>query len=139
MATATTTTNPEDFNNRQPSTVTGTAAPGTAGVTLVTLTVKDMLGRVGPKPRNIVVYLSDSAAGIGVSAVTASGAVAVGASGSDLVDHLAKKLKLVQTTALGVYILSITDTLKTPFVVCVDFGNGQPPLVVLTLAAGNYG
>jgi hypothetical protein len=139
MPTVNTTTNPEDWTNRQPAYVTGAAAAGTANVTLVTLTVKDILGRIGPRVRNIMVYLSDSATGVGLTAITASGAVAAGASGIDLGDLTAKKSKLVQTTAAGVYILSITDTAKTAFVVCVDLGNGQSPLIVLTLATGNYG
>ena len=132
-------TNPEDWINRQPAYVTASAAAGAANITNVTITVKDLLGRALAKPKTLLVYLSDSATGVGLTATTASGTVVAGASGADLGDLTAKKAKMVQTTAAGVYILQITDTGKTAFKVCVDLLNGHGPLVPLTLAAGNYG
>ena len=132
-------TNPEDWVNGQAARITASAAAGASNVTNVTITVKDMLGRTRSRVKNMNLYLSDSATGVGITATTASGTVVAGASGVDLGDLTAKKVKLVQTTAAGVYILQITDTAKTPFVVCVDLLNGHRPLIALTLAAGNYG
>ena len=129
----------EDWLDSEPYSITASAAAGAANQTLVTLTLKDMLGRTASKAKPLLVYLSDSAVGDGLTATTASGAVAAGASGTDLGDLTTKKVKMVATTAAGVYILAITDTAKTAFKVCVDLLNGHGPHVAITLAAGNYG
>lgn len=132
-------TSREDWLDAQPYSVTASAAAGAANVTNVTLTLKDMLGRTASKAKPLLVYLSDSAVGAGLTATSASGTVVAGASGADLGDLTAKKAKMVQTSAVGVYVLTITDTAKTAFNVCVDLLNGHGPHVVLTLATGNYG
>jgi hypothetical protein len=87
----------------------------------------------------MLVYLSDSAAGDGLTGTTASGAVGAGASGTDLSAKVSKKAIDVLTDATGKYILSITDTGKTLFVpcaICPGTGNVQ---VGAALTAGNYG
>lgn len=110
---------------------------GASNVALVTITVTDPKGNAIAYPQNFDLWLSDSAAGVGLTATTASGAVAKGANGADLGDLTAKKMKRVQTDATGLYQLSITDTAKTHFNVCVDIGKG--PVVVASLVTASYG
>lgn len=139
MTTVKTTINPEDWINHQLGYVTGTAAAGSANVTNVTLALKDLLGRAPRNVKSVLIYLSDSSAGVGLTATSASGTVVAGASGVDLGDLTTKKAKMVQFTAAGVYVLQITDTAKTGFFVCVDLLNGHPPLVAFALSSANYG
>jgi hypothetical protein len=112
-----------------------TAVGGAAGQSLVSVVVKTIDGT--SPVFNCQLYLSDAATGAGLTAVTASGAVAAGASGTVIgADVVAKKAFNIQTTATGLFILAITDTLKTPFVVCVVIEGRTYPLI--TLATGNY-
>lgn len=122
--------------------VTATAAVATDGTnaTLVTITARDAAGAVVPGAV-FDVFLSDSTAGIGYSASTASGAVTVktaGTTGTLLGTLLAKFGLRVQTNASGTFGLSITDTAKTAFKVCVAMPNGNI-VVVATLATASYG
>jgi hypothetical protein len=112
------------------------AAPGSAGVTLVSVSVTRVDGK--PGPFNCMLWLSDAATGAGFTAVTATGATVAGASGVIIgTDLVAKKAWNIQTTVAGLFILSITDTAKTPFVVCLEVEGRTYPL--LTLATANYG
>lgn len=122
-----------------PANVTITPAAGGANVSLVTFQAKDAAGNNLAYPTPLTVYLSDAATGAGLTATTASGAVAAGASGTDLAALVAKKALSVQTDATGKYILSITDTGKTGFYpACYIPGRGAP-VVGGQLVAGNYG
>lgn len=121
-----------------PSTATFTPAAGTTNVSLVSIQLKDNAGNNVAAVANIDIYLSDSATGVGLTTTTASGAVAAGASGVDLVDYVSKKAKRVQTTAAGLYILSITDSAKTGFFVAAQIGNSRPA-VSAQLITANYG
>ncbi|WP_064033458.1 DUF2190 family protein [Methylosinus sp. R-45379] len=122
----------------EPVGVSMAAAAGGANVTEVTITAKDAAGNTVAAPYNFDLWLSDDAAGAGLTATTASGAVgAKTSSGADLAAYTAKKALRVQTLATGVYILSITDTAKTAFKVCAQIGGRT--IVGMTLAAGNYG
>lgn len=114
-----------------------TPAAGSANVCLVTIQLKDYAGNALSAVRNLDVWLSDAASGAGLTATTASGAVAAGASGADIGTYTTKKALRVQTNASGVYILSITDTSKTLFKVCAQVGNSAP--VIVTLITANYG
>lgn len=122
--------------------VTATAAVATDGsnATLVTITAKDATGAaVAGAVFDLI--LSDSAAGVGYSAATASGAVTVktaGTTGTLLGTYLAKFGLRVQTNASGTFGLSITDTAKTAFKVVVILPNGNV-VVVATLATASYG
>src|SRR5690349_2854728 len=98
-----------------PQSASISAAPGSANVSLVTFQLKDGAGNNLANVTEMDVWLSDAATGIGLTATTASGAVAAGASGADLGDLTVKKAKRVATDATGKYILSITDTGKTGF------------------------
>lgn len=121
-----------------PTTVTITPAAGTTNVSLVTIQVKDGTGTNLARVTPLTVYLSDAATGIGLTATTASGAVAAGASGTDLGTLTTKKALSVVTDAAGTYILSITDTAKTQFYVTVVLPTLGSITVTRVLTA-NYG
>jgi len=124
----------------QPYTVTMTAAAGTTNVTEVTMTVVDWEGNTCAAPWVMNIWLSDATTGAGLTATTASGAVAAKASsGADFGTLTSKKALMVQTLATGVYILSITDTAKTAFKVCASVPGSERTVVGITLATANYG
>lgn len=117
--------------------VTITPAAGTANVCLVSIQVKNADGVAVSVGETLDVWLSDAATGAGLTGTTASGAVAAGASGTDLIVRTAKKETLVQTTVAGLYILSITDTAKTLFYIAVL--RGSTLTVSAQLITANYG
>lgn len=125
--------------DNQPAYATFAVAAGAANVSEVTITVKDGTGTAMAVPCILDVLLSDAATGTGLTATTASGAVAAKASsGTDLAVLVAKKATKVQTKADGTYILSITDTAKTGFYVVANIP-GQKPSVSSVLVTGSYG
>lgn len=65
----------------------------------------------------VLVWLSDSATGAGLTATTPSGGIAAGATGNVLGVLTTSKAIMAQMIN-GVFILSITDTAKTGFYVC---------------------
>jgi hypothetical protein len=122
----------------QPAYAVASVAPGASTVSEITLRVRNANG--APRgPVMLYLFLSDSPAGVGLTAVTASGAVAVkaGGFGADILVLTAKKALLIQTLADGTYVLSITDAAKTAFKVCVQIDDIAQ--VVATLAAASYG
>ena len=121
-----------------PTTATFSPAAGGTDETLVTITVKDADGTAVTGPVVFDVLLSDASSGAGLTATTADGAVAAGASGVDLATLVSKKALRVQTTAAGVYILSITDSAKTGFRVVAQLP-GRKAVVSSALVSGNYG
>lgn len=123
-----------------PFSFTMTPAAAGANVTEVTLQAVDYFGKAIAKVVNFDLWLSDAATGAGLTATTASGAVAAKASsGTDFATLTAKKALRVQTKADGSYILSITDTAKTAFKVCAQVPDSGVTIVGVTLATGNYG
>jgi len=131
--------NSDEWVHFRPHNVTAVAATDGSNATLVTLTIRNRIGRPAG-PHMFLLYLSDSATGVGVTATTASGAVTdktAGTTGQVLSALIAKKALLVQNIADGTYQLSITDSAKTAFKVCVEIDGVV--YVPLTLAAGNYG
>ena len=120
-----------------PVTASFSPAAGSTNVSLVTVTIKDGTGAAVAKPTNIDVWLSDAATGAGLTATTASGAVAAGASGADLGTLTTKKALRSQTTATGVYILSVTDSAKTGFYPCISVSGLTT--CGAQLVSGNYG
>lgn len=123
----------------RPHNVTATVATDGANATLVTLQVRNALGRKSG-PKSFDLFLSDSATGVGVTTTTASGAVTdktAPTTGQVLVAMIAKKYLKVQAIGDGTYQLSITDTGKTAFKVCVEIDSIV--YVVATLAAASYG
>lgn len=122
----------------KPLYATASAATDGANVTLVTVTVRNAMGRA--VPCELGVRLSDDASGLGLTATSASGNVTdktAGTTGQILATEVAKKALRVQTAADGTYQLSITDTAKTAFVVAVVIDGLVMP--VLTLATASYG
>lgn len=122
-----------------PASATLTPAAGGANICLVTIQLKDAAGTNLATSRNIDVWLSDAATGIGLTGTTASGAVAAGASGTDMFTYTSKKHLKVQTTAAGLYILSITDTAKSGFYVSAQLQGAGNNQVSSQLITGNYG
>lgn len=121
------------------STASMVAAAGGPNVCEVTIQAKDANGTNLAHVVPLLVWLSDATSGAGLTATTASGDVgAKAASGTVLNALTAKKALLVQTLADGKFVLSITDTSKTLFKVCVQSMNGETPSII-TLATANYG
>lgn len=122
------------------SSFTMVAAAGSSNVCEVTITAKDGDGNTVADVVNFDLWLSDAATGAGLTATTASGAVTAKTSSGAVIGTLTSKMALrAQTLATGVFILSITDTSKTAFVVCAQAPANGKTIVGVTLAAGNYG
>jgi hypothetical protein len=119
--------------------VTFSPAAGSTNVCLVTIQVKDGAGNNLARPFELLVYLSDDSGGNGLTATTASGAVAAGASGTDLQAKVSKKALDVLTDNTGKYILSITDTSKTGFYVAATTPGTGNVQVSSQLQSANYG
>lgn len=131
-------TSPADQEALRPVSARATVATDGSNATLVTIKTYSAAGKAVPGAI-FDVFLSDSAAGIGVSATTASGAVTVktaGTTGTLLGTLTTKQALRVQANAAGAFGLSITDTAKTAFYVFVVIGG--LPLKVATLAPASY-
>ena len=86
------------------------------------------------------VWLSDDAAGIGLTSTSASGTVtAKSSSGVDFGALTAKKALVAQSLATGVFILEITDTAKTAFIVATKCPFTGQTFVSAALATADYG
>ncbi len=128
-----------DSNKKSAVSATFTPAASTPNVCLLSVQLKDGEGANLAVATNFDLWLSDTATtGAGLTSHTASGAVAAGASGTDIGDYTAKKAKRVQSDVTGLYILSITDTGKNLFVPAVQLGPGNIS-VGAALITGNYG
>lgn len=124
--------------NKVVNTVTFTPAANGSNVCEILITPKDARGTTITGPLSMDLVLSDAATGVGLTATTASGAVAVVSTfGTDLGVLTAKKALSVQTNAAGVYKLSITDTAKTAFYIAVNI-QGRV-FVSSPLITANYG
>lgn len=122
----------------EPANVSFTIAPGGANIAQVTIQVNDGAGNpVSNMPVDMDVILSDAADGVGVTATTPSGGIALNAGGGTLLQtYVASKAIYAQTNASGQIVLNITDTAHTGFYVAVI---GLPvPFVSRTLVAGDY-
>lgn len=119
---------------------TFTPAAGGANVSEVTIQLKDGDGTNIATARNLEIWLSDAATGLGITGTTASGTVqAKAASGTVLTAVTAKKHILAQTLANGSFVLEITDTAKTGFYVAVRNPTTGGIHVSAQLVTGNYG
>lgn len=114
-----------------------TNAAGAANISLVTFQVVDGANAALAVVKGMEVWLSDNTTGIGLTSTTASGAVAAGASGTDLGAITSKKALVVITDATGKYILSITDNAKTNF--CPACTIGGKIAVGARLSNASYG
>jgi hypothetical protein len=123
-----------------PADVTFAVAAGAANVTEITITVKDVHGATLAGGRNLELWLSDAATGLGITGTAASGTVAAkAASGTVLTAYTAKKHMSIQTLATGVFVLAITDTAKTGFYVAVRHPLTGAPIVSAQLVTASYG
>lgn len=139
IATLTATAAELNLNDDLPASFSFTYATGGSNVCEVTIQAKDAAGVAMTRACIVLIYLSDASTGVGVTGTTASGAVtAKSASGTDMGAITAKKVLLAQTKTDGTFILSITDTSKTAFYVCVVPLRGGTPSVSLSLS-GRYG
>ena len=109
---------------------------GSANLSIVTVQINDGAGHpIASLPVDLDVVLSDAASGVGVTATTASGGVAV-TTGTQLTAYIAAKALHAQCNASGVIAITITDTAKTGFYVAVL---GLPvPFVSRQLVAADY-
>ena len=115
------------------------AAAGTTNVSNVTFQVQDVFGNAISGVFMFDVTLSDAATGAGLTATTASGGVAAGASGAIIGTYTASKAIKAQTNASGRFILAITDSSKTTFYPCAQLSHAQKIQVGTRLTAANYG
>jgi hypothetical protein len=129
-----------EFNllDDQPKSATFAVAAGASNISSVTITAKDAAGVAMGRAVFMLVWLCDTGTG---NALTSHDTVtiAAGASGADFGILTANKALLVQTTAAGLYVLTITDAHKTAFYVCAKFLNGSAPSVSAVLSAASYG
>ena len=106
------TTNGSELNllDNQVASVSWVVAAGASNICVMTGTIKDAAGATIAGVRNLLVYISEAATGIGVSADSYStGAAITDGTGAELV---ADKVFLVQTGTDGVFAISITDSAK---------------------------
>jgi hypothetical protein len=124
-----------------PAQIVFTIAPtGGAGSNTVQITaqvVDNGLQPIANFPFDLDVILSDAANGVGVTAVTASGAVTFTA-GTVLNTYSAKKAFYVQSDATGKVVFTIVDAAKTGFYCMVQAGSQPLPSVSRQLVAGDY-
>lgn len=99
-----------NLNDNQVASVSWVVAAGASNICIMTGTIKDAAGSTIAAVRNLLVYISEAATGIGVSADSYStGAAITDGTGAELV---AEKVFLVQTGTDGVFAISITDSNK---------------------------
>jgi hypothetical protein len=123
-----------------PAAFTFSAAAGGSDVCEVTIQAVDSQGNAIAGVFQIVVWLSDAATGLGLTATTASGTVtAKSASGTDMGALTAKKALVAQTLADGSFILEITDDAKTEFYPCASLPFTGQAVVGAVLATADYG
>lgn len=129
------------YGVQDPASFTFTFTAGAANVAEVKIQAVDSNETSLSGVYTALVYLSDAATGLGLTATAASGTVqAKSASGADIGALTAKKAIYVQTLAGGSYTLEITDTAKTAFYVAVQGISNDSPLVVSrVMATGDYG
>lgn len=121
----------------EPAAIGFTIAQGaSANQCQITIQLQDGAGNaLANVPADLDVILSDSAAGVGLTATTASGGVAV-SQGTTLQTYSASKALYIQTNASGQIVITITDTAKTGFYIAVL---GLPvPFVSRQLTAADY-
>jgi len=116
--------------------LTVAAAAGTSNVCNVTVQLKDGDGANLTRRELINFWLSDEAAGAGVTGTTASGTVTA-TTGVDIGVITAKKVLTVLTDATGKAVIAITDSAKTQFYCCASVA-GKAPVVDRALTA-KYG
>ena len=124
-----------------PTKVAMSYSTGGTNVATVTFVEQDEAGNPVTGVHTLLVWLSDSASGHGLTTTSASGTVTAGEEGYDLVDLVDKKCLIVTTSGVaGIgYELDITDSAKTGFYpACSLLGSGVI-IVGDQLVSGDYG
>jgi len=114
------------------------SSAGGSNVTTITATVQDGNNSAVSDVQELVIWLSDSSAGDGLTATTASGAVSV-TTGTQLAALTAKKALHCLTDANGQVVFTITDTAKTGFYPCAIRPLTGRVDVGTQLVSGDYG
>lgn len=113
---------------------------GASTVCEITISVVNKEGYRIAGSHSLDIFLSDAAAGLGLTATAASGAVGVKANtGTELGAMTAKKAFRVVTKSDGTITLSITDAAKTLFYVGASIPAINSLQVSRKLVAGDYG
>lgn len=121
-----------------PTKATFAAASAGANVCEVTITLTDEAGTTVGTAVPVVVWLSDSYDGGGITSTSASGTVQAKSGSVDLGVLTAKKAIHVLFTS-GTYVLEITDSAKTGFYVAIMVPGSGIVQVSEALVSGDYG
>jgi len=114
-------------------------AAGAANVTNITITLQDNGGQaVTGQPFDVDVILSDAATGIGVTATTPSGGIAI-TTGTQLNVYVTSKALYVQSNGSGQIVVQITDTAKTGFWIMIQGATLPYAYVSRRLVTADYG
>lgn len=110
-----------------------------ANIANVSFQVADLKGNAVAQVFNFDIWLSDAATGAGLTATTASGGVAaVATDGLVWSVATASKAIRVQTNAVGLFVLAITDTAKTGFFPAAQNVNSGEAVVGAQLTTASY-
>lgn len=121
------------------STIVYSIAQGaTSNITAISIQMSDKNGNPVAGIQAFDIWLSDAATGIGLTATTASGGFAAGASGTILGTLTTSKAIRAITDANGLFILNITDTAKTLFYAVAAIPVNGSVWVSRKLVAGDY-
>jgi len=123
---ATSTTAELNLLDNTVASVSWAVTAGASNICVLTGTIKDAAGATIAASRPLLVYISEAATGIGISADTYSTGAAV-STGTQLVALTANKAWLINTHTDGTFAISITDTAKPAdqYAVAVNWTTGQ--------------
>ena len=111
---------------------------GAANVANLAYTVKDPGGTALTHSAWLMLWLSDSAAGVGVTSHAPDELAIIGAAGSILTEFVSNSCALVQCKNDGTLSIAITDTHKTLYKVCLQSLRGEQ-ISIDTLVLADYG
>ena len=123
--------------DNQVASVSFAVAAGAADVCVITGTLKDAAGATIAASRPLILYISEAATGIGITADTYSTGASV-TTGTLLVALTANKAWLINTHTDGTFAISITDTAKPAdqYLVAID---PQGQLSISGASSTNWG
>jgi len=115
-------------------------AKGAANHSTCTMTVKDEKGAAIGEIQPMLVYISDSAVGAGLAAVSPTN-LAAGAKGTYLNELTANTSALCLTDSNGQFALDITDAVTQVYYVCATPMAGQSGFVAVSriMSAADFG
>ncbi len=110
-----------NLNDNLVASVSWSVAAGASNVCVLTGTLKDAAGSTIAASRPLLVYISEAATGIGITADTYSTGASI-TTGTALVTLTANKAWLINTHTDGTFAISITDSAKPAdqYAVAVD-------------------